>query len=136
MAGTTTIVTTDLNIYRRAAKVLVFEVDVPKDYFADLKFVLINKNFAFDQIVDFCNMQVVKVGSNFPCVHMVHDVTFQNNISNSKTIGEWVVFNQDWQQISYVKSFSVRKYLNLLKWWSKTCVMSQNPSKLRIPRYL
>ncbi len=57
-------------IYLGVSKLLEFKVPVPENYHGGLQLLLTNQAFDLDDyIVDICQMKIVDVGSNLPCLH-------------------------------------------------------------------
>lgn len=55
-------------VFKYAPKIMHFYLDVPKGFIGDALFTLTNTDTSKGPIIDFCDISIVEVGDNLPCL--------------------------------------------------------------------
>ena len=64
----------DDEIWKGVSKLMEIKVDLPNNFFGDVKLEVNNKDYTDPtKIIDFCGIFLVGAGDNLPCVRLVND---------------------------------------------------------------
>lgn len=76
-------------IYKRAPKLMRFDIRVPENYLGDITLMINNTHYDEDYvIIEMCDIAVVNVGENVPCLDVTKDVVTEYG-TDYKVIGRY-----------------------------------------------